>query len=163
MHTKSKDKPVQCEVYLDEWGDHTVICGCGAHLFVRHTALNHILVEAGRAAGYTAFCEQVVPELCQVKENDEGNMKIMEARINVELFGHPYAPTHLLDGTIRYPGAASHVVHAAREIGYTAEEGVQAKFFLFYKPRIHNIPPCFKNTNYISTTLVNGLKVKHQY
>ena len=127
MHTKGKDQLEYCEECLDTWGDHAVICKCGAHLFVRHSALNHVLAEAGRAAGYTAFLEQVVLELCQTKEDTEGNVKMMETRIDVELFGHPYAPSHLLDGTIRHPGAASHLENAAHVVGFAAEEGVKAK------------------------------------
>ena len=127
MHTKIKDRSVVCEKCLDCWGDHAISCGFGGHLFTRHGGLNHILCEAGRVAGYVAHCEQVVPELAQVTTSSEGVAKISEARIDVELFGHPYAPDHLLDGTIKHPGGASHVHNASREIGYTAEEGVKAK------------------------------------
>ena len=65
MHTKLKDRDVKCEKCLDVWGDHAISCGFGGHLFTRHTAVNNVLAEAGRAAGYTVHCEQVVPELTQ--------------------------------------------------------------------------------------------------
>ena len=50
----------------------------------------------------------------------DGISSITEARVDVELFGHPYAPDHILDGTIRHPGAASHVLNASRERGFAA-------------------------------------------
>ena len=126
MHAKLKDREVKCDTCLDVWGDHCISCGFGGHLFTRHTAVNNVLVEAGRAAGYTVHCEQVVPELAQRKLKS-GVGSIQDARIDVELFGHPYAPDYLLDGTIKHPGAASYVMKAAGEIGYAAEEGVKAK------------------------------------
>lgn len=57
----------------------------------------------------------------------EGDVKIVEARIDVELFGHPYAADHLLDGTIKHPGCATHVQGASKTIGYTADEGTKVK------------------------------------
>ena len=96
-------------------------------MFTRHGAINSVIAEAGRAAGYTAYCEQVVPELCQVMVLSTGVVKVKEARIDVELFGHAYAPSHLVDGTVKHPAAASHVRRASQEIGYTAQEGEKAK------------------------------------
>ena len=61
MHTKLKDRQANCEKCLDVWGDHAISCAFGGHLFTRHTAVNNVLLEAGRAAGYTCHCEQVVP------------------------------------------------------------------------------------------------------
>ena len=74
MHTKLKDREARCEKCLDTCGDHAICCGFGGHLFIRHTALNNVLVEAGCAAGYTAHCEQVVPELAQFKLKDGGSI-----------------------------------------------------------------------------------------
>ena len=62
MHTKLKDGTECCTEALDVFGDHCVICGISGHLFTRHGAINHVIAEAGRAAGYTALMEQVVPE-----------------------------------------------------------------------------------------------------
>ena len=83
--------------------------------------MNQVLLEAGRAAGYVGHCEQVVPELAQrVLKN--GVVSVREARVDVELFGHLYAPDYLLDGTIKHPAAASYVVKAAHTVGYAADE-----------------------------------------
>ena len=57
MHAKLADNTEQCGADLDVFGDHCVVCCTGGHLFTRHTAVNHICVEAGRAAGYTALIE----------------------------------------------------------------------------------------------------------
>ena len=51
-HAKCNDKDVFCGTVLDVWGDHCVTCGIGGHLFTRHGALNNVLGDAGRAAGY---------------------------------------------------------------------------------------------------------------
>ena len=126
MHTKLKDQEAKCEKCLDVWGDHAICCGFGGHLFARHSGVNQVLLEAGRAAGYVGHCEQVVPELAQ-RVLKSGVVSVREARVDVELFGHPYAPDYLLDGTIKHPAAASYVVKAARTVGYAAEEGVKAK------------------------------------
>ena len=57
----------------------------------------------------------------------DGTSLIKEARIDVELFGHPYAPDYVLDGTIRHPAAACYVLQAAQQCGFAVEEGVKAK------------------------------------
>ena len=66
MHCKVKDQEETCDVDLDEWGDHCVICGIGGHRFTRHGALNAVLADAGRAAGYSVLLEQVVPEFASI-------------------------------------------------------------------------------------------------
>ena len=104
-----------------------VTCGIGGHSFTRHGALNQILAEAGRAAGYTALLEQVIPELAQVKVHEDGSIVIKDAILDVELFGHPVAPDLLLDGTIRHPCSVSALLPASRDVGYAAEEGVKVK------------------------------------
>ena len=73
---KIKDRLVVCEQCLDPYGDHAISCGYGSHLFTRHGAINNVIADAGRVAGYTAYCEQVVPELCQVMVLSTGIMKI---------------------------------------------------------------------------------------
>ena len=127
MHCKVKDQDIKCEAELDVWGDHCVLCGIGGHKFTRHSALNHVLAEAGRAAGYSTLLEQVVPEFASIKTSEDGSIAIVEARIDVELYGHAYAPDHLLDGTIRHPVTKSHLVEASREGGHSAEKGVKDK------------------------------------
>ena len=108
-HAKVKDRLEICEQCMDQYGDHAISCCYGGHLFTRHGAINNVIADAGRVAGYTAYCEQVVPELSQVMVLSTGMVKIKEARIDVELFGHAYAPSHLIDGTIKHPAAASYL------------------------------------------------------
>ena len=55
MHCNLKDHTESCTEALDALGDHCVVCGIGGHLFTKHSAINHVIVEAGRAAGYTAL------------------------------------------------------------------------------------------------------------
>ena len=70
---------------------------------------------------------RVVPELAQVRRDDAGTLVIKKARIDCELFGHAFAPDHLLDGTVRHPATRSSVVNAARDVGYIDEEGAKGK------------------------------------
>ena len=77
-HAKIKERSVICEQCLDKYGDHAISCCFGGHTFTRHGAINNVIAEAGRAAGYTAYCEQVVPELCQVMVLSTGAVKVKE-------------------------------------------------------------------------------------
>ena len=112
---------------MDPFGDHAVMCGIGGHYFTRHSAVNDVLVQAGRAAGYVALQEQVIPELMQSQVDSRGVHNFREARIDVELFGHVTAPDRLLDGTIRHPAASKVVTKAAVEPGYAADQGTKDK------------------------------------
>ena len=84
-------------------------------------------MQAGKAAGYVALQEQVIPELLQERVNRDRSHTFCDARIDVELFGHPKAPSRLLDATIRHPAAASVIKKTAVEPGYAAEEGTKEK------------------------------------
>lgn len=130
MHTKCKEQLGEkafCVKDLDAFGDHCVLCGAGGHMFTRHTALNTILVGAGRQAGYQALVEQVVPELGRWQLKPNGGRVFEEARVDVELFGHPIAPDRLLDGTIRHPASSSNVGPSSRVLGFAATEGEKCK------------------------------------
>ena len=85
--------------------------------------MNHVLAEAAKVAGYTVHIEQVVPELAEI----DCRGRVKEARIDVECFGHAYAPDLLLDGTIRHPAAKCSVVAASKTAGHAAEDGTIAK------------------------------------
>ena len=93
----------------------------------RHSALNHTLAQAGRDAGYSALFEQVIPEFAVRKQHRDGNSYIEDARIDVELFGHPCAPSRLLDGTVRHPAAQGILSKASQNAGAAAQVGVDAK------------------------------------
>lgn len=97
MHCKIKNPEKQCEVDLNEWGDHCVVCGISGHRFTKRGTLNTVLANAGRAA-----LEQFLPEFTSITTSRNGSTSITEARIDVELFSHAYASDHLLDGTIRH-------------------------------------------------------------
>ena len=84
-------------------------------------------MQAGKAVGYVALQEQVIPELLQERINRDGSRTFCDARIGVELFGHPTAPSRLLDATKRHPTAASAIKKVAVEPGYAAEEGTKEK------------------------------------
>ena len=130
MHTKCADQQTQksyCGKDLDALGDHCVICGIGGHLFTRHGAVNGILAEAGRQAGYQALHEQVIPDFGRWQVKPNGSRVLEEARVDVELFGHPVAPARLLDGTIRHPASSSVVGRSSKVLGFAASEGEKAK------------------------------------
>ena len=77
-----------CGKSLDIYGDHCIVCGIGGRLFTRHGAVNNVLMEAGRSAGYTVFSEQGTPAFARVKMSEDGTCAMMDGRIDVELFGH---------------------------------------------------------------------------
>ena len=56
-----------------------------------------------------------------------GTISITDGRIYVELYGHAYAPDHLIDGTVHHPGAVSLVKKAADGVGSAAESGATVK------------------------------------
>ena len=127
MHASCKDKTRICNKVMDVWGDHCVVCQFGGHPFIRHGALNNIVAEAGRAAGYVALIEPVIPDFSTVRDNGIDGRTIHEGRIDVELFGHHVAPNRLLDGTIHHPATSSVLSRAAKEVGVAALDGEKVK------------------------------------
>ena len=108
-------------------GDHAATCNIGAYVSCRHSSLNHVLAQAGRDAGYAVLFEQNVPEFAVRKKRRDGNVCIEDARIDVELFGHPCGPSRLLDGTVRHPATKYMLSKASRQARAAAQEGVDAK------------------------------------
>ena len=127
QHHSARDADLECNQIMDVHGDHCIICGIGGHLFMRHDAVNHILAEAARASGYTALMEQTIPELVSVKSLADGSVRVTEARLDIELCGHAYAPDHLIDATVRHASTGKSTHAAARVAGHAAEMGVKAK------------------------------------
>ena len=81
MHKSVKTKE-RCEKHLDPLADHPVTCGIGGYTFMRHTGINSVIGEAGKAAGYSVLHEQVIPELSQFSSNSDGSIDCLEARLD---------------------------------------------------------------------------------
>ena len=109
-----------------------------------HCALRLCSFHAGQQhAGYAALLEQVVPDLGIRKRSRRGGLIVLEeAFLGVELFGHPYAPDRLLDGTERHPASKGIVKSAAVHCGAAAAEGAKCKE-KHYPPRAGmSVIPC---------------------
>ena len=151
MHVSCKideegTKKEPCGKALDTLGDHAASCATGGHLFSRHGGLNNIVADAGRAAGYQVLMEQVVPDFARWKRNRSGELKLEEARLDIELFGHPVAPSRYIDGTIRHPAAKSVVVKSSSCIGHAASEGEGAKWKRYVTKNGKKVIPCSMET-----------------
>ena len=149
MHQSCKDHGASkefCGKALDEYGDHAVTCGMGGHLFTRHGGLNSILCQAGRDAGYLALMEQVVPDFARWKMDKDAVMRLEEARVDVEFFGHPVAPSRYLDGTIRHPASVSAVRSCSRAPGVAAQKGEKAKMKRYPPRNGKEVIPCAMET-----------------
>ena len=116
-----------CGARMDSFGDHCIICGVGAFRFARHAAVNTVVCEAGREAGYCVLEEQVVPEFCVTTSGADGQVKVQEARLDVEMFLHAVGQDRLIDGTVRHPTAKANVRAAAAATGAAAKAGVAEK------------------------------------
>ena len=88
----------------------------------------------------------MIPKLSHVEISNDGAVSIKETRADVELYGHAFAPDHLLDGTIRHPASTGSLSGAVREVGFAAEE--RAKTKLKGYPLMHgeSILPCSMET-----------------
>lgn len=133
MHQAIKDNE-KCGKPLDLLGNYAVICSTGGHIFARDSALNSVIGEAGKLAGYSVLYEQVIPELHQFSKDALGNSVCNEARLDLKLFGHYIAPDCIIDGTIRHPAARSIVMQSAVQAGFAAHEGI--------KDKARRCPPC---------------------
>ena len=127
QHARSKGPDDKCGEDLDRFGDHAAACQVGPYVAARHSALNAVLAQTGKEAGYAALLEQVVPELGLKKRRRGGQIVQEEAVLDIGLFGHPTAPDRLLDGTVRHPCASHMVRDAATRAGAAAAEGVACK------------------------------------
>ena len=90
-----KDKT--CPQVSDPWGYHALMCKLGGGLTATHNAICTILMQAARAAGYTALTEQVIAELATADRK--------EPRVDVDAWGVVAEPRILLDVTVTCPFA----------------------------------------------------------
>ena len=137
---------VPCGKPLDKLGDHAASCATGGHLFSRHGGLNTIVADAGKAAGYQVLMEQVVPDFARWKKNRSGVVVLEEARLDLELFGHPIAPTRFIDGTIKHPACKSLVAPSAANIGHVGSEGERVKWKRYPTRNGKEVIPCSMET-----------------
>ena len=116
-----------CPKAVDPKGYHIFSCGNGPQRLARHDNLNLYLAKWGRAAGYIARLEQVVPEFGVKPRTRDGVVVYEEAVIDVELSMHYCAPSLLLDTTLRSPVADWCVTSAAKTKGYQIAEAIKDK------------------------------------
>ena len=64
--------------------------------------LNVVLAQAGKDAGHAVLLEQIVPGMVAFERRRGREVLYREARLDVQMFGHRYAPDRLLDGTARH-------------------------------------------------------------
>ena len=81
-----------------------------------------------------------------MEEKPDGSTVLEEAHVDVELFGHPVAPSRYLDGTIRHPAGVSMVGQCSRMVGFAASEGEKAKWKRYSSSNGKEIIPCSMET-----------------
>ena len=94
---RSATKNKTCPQVSDPLGRHALLCKLGGGLTSTHNAICTILLQAARAAGYTALKEQVVAELATADRK--------EPRVDVDAWGVVAEPRVLLDVTVTCPFA----------------------------------------------------------
>ena len=112
-----------CRQPNDPWGHHALLCKLGGGLTATHNAICSILLQATRAAGYSALKEQVVAELaCPARK---------EPRVDVDAWGVAAEPRVLLDLTVTCPFAqryadkdAAHCGELRKDKEYPARAGL---------------------------------------
>ena len=90
--------------------------------------------------------EQVVPAFVRWKKNRSGVVALEEARLGVEFYGHPIAPTRYIDATIKHPACKSLVVSSATCVGHVASEGERAKWKRYPAKSCKEVIPCSMET-----------------
>ena len=97
QHRAAADQSRVCSHVSDHMGYHTLLCKLGGGLTRTHNAICGILLQAARAAGYSALKEQVVAELATANRK--------EPRVDVDAWGLVAEPRILLDVTVTCPFA----------------------------------------------------------
>ena len=98
-----------CQQISDPMGHHALLCKLGGGLTCTHNAICSILLQAARAAGYTALKEQVIAELATAQRK--------EPRVDIDARGLVAEPRILLDVTVTCPFAQRYAAKSATECG----------------------------------------------
>ena len=97
QHRAASDSGHMCAQVSDPMGHHALLCKLGGGLTSTHNAICAILLQAARAAGFSALREQVIAELATAKRK--------EPRVDVDAWGLVAEPRVLLDVTVTCPFA----------------------------------------------------------
>ena len=97
QHRAASDQSKACTQISDPMGYHALLCKLGGGLTSTHNAICIILLQAARAAGFTALKEQVIAELATPRRK--------EPRVDVDAWGLVAEPRVLLDVTVTCPFA----------------------------------------------------------
>ena len=92
QHRATSDSGRACSQISDPMGYHALLCKLGGGLTSTHNAICAILLQAARAAGFSALKEQVVAELATPSRK--------EPRVDVDAWGLVAEPRVLLDVTV---------------------------------------------------------------
>ena len=109
QHRAVGDQGKQCTQTSDTLGYHALLCKLGGGLTRTHNAICTILMQAARAAGFSALKEQVVAELATPKRK--------EPRVDVDAWGLVSEPRILLDVTVTCPFAQKYEDKSSVESG----------------------------------------------
>ena len=109
QHRSATNSDRTCPQTSDPLGYHALLCKLGGGLTSTHNAICSILLQAARAAGYTARKEQVVAELATPERK--------EPRVDVDAWGVVAEPRILLDVTVTCPFAERYEEKSATASG----------------------------------------------
>ena len=109
QHRSASGADRMCQYTSDVMGHHALLCKLGGGLTSVHNAICSILLQAMRAAGYSALKEQVIAELATSTRR--------EPRVDVDAWGLVAEPRVLLDVTVTCPFAQRYEDKSAAACG----------------------------------------------
>ena len=109
QHRANSDAARACTQISDTLGYHALLCKLGGGLTSTHNAICSILLQAARAAGFSALKEQVVAELATTKRK--------EPRVDIDAWGLVAEPRVMLDVTVTSPFAQRYESKSAVKCG----------------------------------------------
>ena len=109
QHRAASGADRMCQYNSDVMGYHALLCKLGGGLTGVHNAICSILLQAMRAAGYSALKEQVIAELATSARK--------EPRVDVDAWGLVAEPRVLLDVTTTCPFAQRYEAKSATTCG----------------------------------------------